>query len=248
MATIYNLAITRNPNFNTVLGLTNTVFDRNNVRSGQMATEDQIQQLWQDIIRLEERIDYCCRDIVFWDIQIRIKDRYGNVITDFLENRTTGIARRGKNFTMRFPLKAVPKYEIDRSIGTQNQYFVDGDPTSCIKNGEAGGNKAFIADFCSLLYRGNSGEYFDMSTRKTTNFLAVGIYGNADNITVQEVGETGNILSPVANAYYNKLFARTNDDNDILIDSYWPIDVASASTKSYGRIIKFTLWDVTLGG
>lgn len=242
----YTLAISQNPEFQTVNSLTNLVFDRNNVRSGQMATEDQIQQLWQDIIRLEERIDYCCRDIVFWDIQVQVRDRYGNVITDFLENRTTGITRRGKNFTMKFPLKAVPKYEANVSWVVNDPYYVNNDRTACIKNGGDGGNYALIADFCSLLYRGNSGQYFDMSTRKTTTGLAVGTMGGSDNILIREIKEDGSEINIASSGYYNKFFAEVNSDNDIIINSYWPIDTVGG-TKTYGRTFKFTLWDVTLG-
>lgn len=242
MTTTYSLSISKNPQFQTVTGLTNQVFDRNNIVSGQMATEAQIQQLWQDIITLEQRIDYCCRDIVYWDIQVRIRDKYGNIITDYLDNRTTGIARRGKNFTMTFPLKAVPKYEQEKSAGIAPEYFVDGDRTACVLNGIY----TLIHNFCSLLYRGNSGQYFEMSNRKTVLGLAVGAYFNY-TIDVKEIMADGTERDPSSGAYVNKLFAEISGQDDITIKSFWPID-SIGTEKTYGRVFRFDFRDVTLGG
>lgn len=259
--TTYNLAINKNPDFNTVNSLTNLVFDRNNVRSGRMATENQIQQLWQDIIRLEERIDYCCRDIVYWDFQVRIRDKYGNIITDYLENRTTGIARRGKNFVMRLPIKAVPKYEANSTVvGTANEAnFVDGNTKSCVKDGL---DLTFANGLCSLLYRGTSGQYYEMSNRKDTAGLAVGIqkiYSQTDlPVQVRMVDVNGNESSyyPVVRSgslQPNWHFATADEQGNIDIQCYFPIPAGESTfgngtyRVAYGRIYRLDLRDVTLG-
>lgn len=243
--TAYNLAINRNPDFQTVNSLTNLVFDRNNVRSGRMATEAQIQQLWQDIIRLEERIDYCCRDIVYWDFRVRIRDKYGNVMSDFLDNRTTGIARRGKNFKMTLPIKAVPKYEVNLSGSTFSSNYIDGDTKKCVKDGS---NLTSVNGLCSLLYRGSSGQYFDMSTRKTDGGLAVG--NDSSSFVARPIDVNGNEISSVnmLNSTYaqNKYFASANSEGDITIDCMNPIG-SIGSTKHYGRVFYLDVRDVTLG-
>lgn len=222
-----------------------------------MATEDQIQQLWQDIIRLEERIDYCCREIVYWDFRIRIRDKFGNIVSDYLENRTTGITRRGKNFTMKLPIKAIPKYEMNiAGINTASAY-IDGNNLNCVQDGTL---NTIANGLCSLLYRGTSGEYFEMSQRKTT--AALGFSRTASGTNAMEsfmVDENGN----VGNANYinstynfrfplNSHFAYVNDENDVLIDVMFPIgdlERFSGNTddrRPYGRIYQFDLRDVTL--
>lgn len=252
MTTTYNLSISKNPQFQTVTGLTNQTFNRNNIVSGQMATEAQIQQLWQDIIRLEERIDYCCRDIVFWDVQVRIRDKFGNIITDFLENRSTGIARRGKNFTMTFPIKAAAKYENHWArVNNSNDYAPD--DTNRVGCYVAGRNSQ-IENMCGLFYRGTSGQYYEMSERKTTGMIAVG----ATNITATGSAPfagvfrvdlaTGNEIN-----YYNALpgnthFAYAAQDGTVTINVLHPITTASGDAKASGRIYRFDWRDVTLGG
>lgn len=266
MATTYNLAITRNPNFNTVLGLTNTVFDRNNVRSGQMATEDQIQQLWQDIIQLEERIDYCCRDIVFWDFRVRVRDKFGNIMSDYLENRRTGIMRRGKNYIMEIPMEPVPKYEVEStgapSIATS--WFVDGNRKKCILNGYSGayGGLTIINDLCSIIYRGADGEYYEMSNRKTTDYLSY--TGNSlvchvvdENGNEGTYNIAGNNSTSNRNAYMgmNTHFAYV-ENGKIYVRVLYPVSnlesfngsSAADSVKPYGRIYYLDVRDVTLGG
>lgn len=239
--TTYNLAINRNPDFQTVNSLTNLVFDRNNVRSGRMATEDQIQQLWQDIIRLEERIDYCCRDIVYWDCQVQIRDKYGNIVSGYLENRTTGITRRGKNFVMTFPLKAVAKYENNFLNNLNANNFIDNNNLLCFKNDVT---DYVIKGICPLLYRGTEGQYFNMSDRKTTAGLAMFYRGNG--LTIENVTENGSI-QPHATSITNMTHFASKDTNDnIFIQVNYPIDTV-ANTKMYGRIYKFDVRDVTIG-
>lgn len=257
--TTYNLAVSQNPSFNTVNSLTNTTFDRNNLRSGRMATEDQIQQLWQDIIRLEERIDYCCRDIVFWDFRVRIRDKYGNIITDYLENRTTGIARRGKNFVMRLPIKAVPKYEAEIQ-GTSGPTYVDNDPKKCLTDGQS---YTFANGLCSLLYRGSSGQYYDMSNRKNGNYLGVGLQKGgiqtSSPVQVVMVDVDGNqgtyypLPDGINDIRPNWHFATADEEGNIDIQCYFPIGfglskfTGGSSRLPYGRIYRIDLRDVTLG-
>lgn len=260
MTSTYNLSISKNPNFQTVNSLTNLVFDRNNVRSGNMATENEIQQLWQDIVRLEERIDYCCRDIVFWDFRVRIRNKYGDIVTDYLENRTTGITRRGKNFTMTLPIKAIPKYEagIAPTSGSATN-FVDGDTKKCILNGVQ--YYGAIDNLCGLIYRGASGEYYEMSVRKDTSFLApmTGWAINALHVDVNGNETTASYFpQSSSNCNQNKFLpsqhaAYTDTDNNILINVFHPIgdsvyvSSCTTQTKPYGRIYYMDLRDVTLG-
>lgn len=248
----YKLAISRNPQFQTVTGLTNQTFNRNNIVSGQMATEAQIQQLWQDIIRLEERIDYCCRDIVYWDIQVRIRDRFGNIISDYLENRTTGIARRGKNFTMTFPLAAAPKYEnySTRAYSSDDYASDDTDHIKCY----VAGRPSMVENMCGLFYRGTSGQYYEMSQRKTTASIAVGtlqsgnIAGSAPYAGVYNVlndGAESNISNNIAASTH---FAYAAQDGTVTINVVLPITQASSTNKYAGRIYRFDWRDVSLGG
>lgn len=272
----YDIAVSANPVFNNVLGLTNKTFDITNVRSGYMATEDQIQQLWQDIIRLEERIDYCCRDIVYWDFRVRILDRNGMLISDFLENRATGIMRRGKNFTMEIPLPPVPKYEIERANGTFTPTnFVDNDVKKCIKNGI---KEAYINDLCSIYYRGSEGQYYNMSARQNTGGLGfvspgagtsgsgsmtcyeVDANGVIGSVNLFRVGSGRNSDNSTAPGYTNSNTIGFNvnthwarvEDGKVLVDVYAPIAEKTTHTevstygKTYGRIYQMTVRDVTL--
>lgn len=243
--TTYNLATNRNPDFQTVNSLTNLVFDRDNIRSGRMATEAQIQQLWQDIIRLEERIDYCCRDIVYWDFRVCIRNKHGNVISDYLDNRTTGITRRGKNFKMTLPIKAVPKYELNQAGNSNASHFIDGNTKKCLVNGT--GSTA-VNGLCALLYRGDSGQYFDMSTRKTTVALALGASSSASFVSYGIDVNGNEITTPnlISSSYsLNKYFATADSQGDITVDVQYPID-AVGNVKHYGRIFYLDVRDVTL--
>lgn len=270
----YDIAVSANPVFNNVLGLTNKTFDITNVRSGYMATEDQIQQLWQDIIRLEERIDYCCRDIVYWDFRVRILDRNGMIVSDFLENRATGIMRRGKNFTMEIPLPPVAKYEMERANGAGTaSNFVDNDPKKCIKNGI---KQAYINDLCSIYYRGSEGQYYDMSARQSTGglgFVSPGAgttgTGSMDCYEVDANGVIGSVNlfrsgsgrnsdDSIAPGYsstngfeVNTHWARV-ENGKVFVDVSVPIAEKTSHTgitsyaKTYGRIYRMTVRDVTL--
>lgn len=238
--TTYNLAINKNPNFDTVNSLTNLTFDRNNVRSGRMATEAQIQQLWQDIILLEQRIDYCCRDIVFWDFRVRIRDKQGNIISEYLDNRTTGISRRGKPYTMTLPIKAVPKYELQSAMPHYDpSFYVDGDITSCYKPDVTA--SSFVAGLCQLLYRGNSGQYYEMSARKSGNFQ-IGRTNSSGTFYIKQVNANGQEMSGSVSILAGSVVARADDNGNIIINSNQSI----SSSSAYGHIWYLDLRDVTL--
>lgn len=101
----FKLSLNDNPSFSSVTGLSNTTYDNSNIRSGQMATEDQIRQLWIDANDLEQRIDYCCRDIVVWKSYVRvIAENTDIVVSDWLDNVAVGTTRRGVPFTVEFAL------------------------------------------------------------------------------------------------------------------------------------------------
>ncbi len=117
----YNIDFSDNPSFNTVLGLSNTTFNPNNIVSGRMVTEQQLQETWQRIYDDEQLIDRCCRDIILWEAHVQVvrlntnslggtaPNNYYNsggvVVSDFDENVTVGIMRRGMKYTVTFPLK-----------------------------------------------------------------------------------------------------------------------------------------------
>ena len=107
-----------NPTFNSIVGLSNTTYDNTNIRSGQMATEDQILQLFNDAADLKSRINYCCRDIVMWKTYIRIvEEKTGIVVSDFFDNMASGMTKRGMPFTVEFArVFDESKFIMDRSV------------------------------------------------------------------------------------------------------------------------------------
>lgn len=105
MKTVYDLSMKQNPSFQTVNSLTNRVFYPNNIVSGRMATEDQVQQLWNDSRTLEERIDFCCRPALLWEFRVQIYNTRYQLVSPYNDNVTSGIARQGKWFTMHLPIK-----------------------------------------------------------------------------------------------------------------------------------------------
>lgn len=135
----YNIDFSDNPSFNTVLGLSNTTFNPNNIVSGRMVTEQQLQDTWQRIYDDEQLIDRCCRDIILWEAHVQVvrlntdiltgtsPNKYyssgGVVVSDFDENVTVGIMRRGMKYTITFPLKwdrntyVTHTAEVDTSTG-----------------------------------------------------------------------------------------------------------------------------------
>lgn len=90
-----------------------------------MATEDQIRQLWIDANDLEQRIDYCCRDIVVWKSYVRvIAEGTSIVMSDWFDNVAVGTTRRGVPFTVEFALPHdSAKFFDNRSNGNDGSYF-----------------------------------------------------------------------------------------------------------------------------
>ena len=120
----FKLSLNDNPSFESITGLSNTTYDNSNIRSGQMATEDQIRQLWIDANDLEQRIDYCCRDIVVWKSYVRVIAEGTNIVmSDWLDNVAVGTTRRGVPFTIEFALPHdSTKFFDNRSGNNQYQY------------------------------------------------------------------------------------------------------------------------------
>lgn len=117
----FKLALSDNPVFETITGLTNTTFDSNNIVGGRMATEAQIKALWEDINVLEQRVDYCCRDIVVWKTYTRIiAEDSGIVISDWLENAVMGTTRRGVPFTVEFS----PTHDSSKYLDNRSSYSI----------------------------------------------------------------------------------------------------------------------------
>ena len=83
-----------------------------------MATEQQISELYQDIVAAEKQRDYCCRDIIVWETHTQIVRMNTNaindygilysggvVVSDFDMNVNIGVMRRGLDYTVTFPIK-----------------------------------------------------------------------------------------------------------------------------------------------
>lgn len=89
-----------------------------------MATEDQIRQLWIDANDLEQRIDYCCRDIVVWKSYVRVIAESTNiVVSDWLDNVAVGTTRRGVPFTIEFALPHDSTKFFDNRSGNNNYVY-----------------------------------------------------------------------------------------------------------------------------
>lgn len=125
-----NLSQSSNPSFNTITGLSNTTFSPINLVENRMATEAQIQELYQDIVAAEQRRDYCCRDIIVWEAHVQVVRMNtlniksptnllqggGAVISDFDENVNIGTMRRGLDYTVTFPLKWNSTLYVARNV------------------------------------------------------------------------------------------------------------------------------------
>ena len=111
-----------------------------------MATEDQIAQLYRDIVRNEKRRDECCRDIFVWEARVqvvrmntfRLNSTFGYlegggvVISSFDDNVNVGIGRRGLPYTVTFPLTWNDGTYVKRnaaSSGTSGCGHADGNGT-----------------------------------------------------------------------------------------------------------------------
>lgn len=142
-----------NPTFNSVVGLSNTTYDNTNIRSGQMATEDQILQLHQREAALQSRINYCCRDIVVWKTYLRIvEEKTGIVVSDFFDNMATGHARRGVPFTVYFSRPFdTSKFIMDRSASDRINYHYNFKITTTGTSSTTGNTKGYEDGMTQML-------------------------------------------------------------------------------------------------
>ena len=105
----YEIDFSNDPVFETVTGLTNTTFNINNIVENRMATEGQLLTIANRINDLENRINYCCNDIVIWKTYVRIiTEGTSVIISDWNENVVVGTTRKNNPFTVYFgvPLDA----------------------------------------------------------------------------------------------------------------------------------------------
>lgn len=101
----YEIDFSDDPVFETVTGLTNTTFNINNITENRMATEGQLLDIANRINDLQNRINYCCNDIVTWKTYVRvIIERTSTVIRDWDENVVVGTTRKNNPFTVYFGL------------------------------------------------------------------------------------------------------------------------------------------------
>lgn len=113
----YEIDFSDDPVFNTVNGLSNTTFDPSNVRSGYMATEDQILNLYNQVLSNDERLRRCCSKLVIWEAHVQVVRMNTNTIDDtgrltsggvvvspFEDNVRVGFARQGFDYVVTFPL------------------------------------------------------------------------------------------------------------------------------------------------
>ena len=101
----YEIDFSDDPVFETVTGLTNTTFNINNVVENRMATEGQLLDIANRINDLQNRINYCCNDIVTWKTYVRvIAENSNTVMSDWDENVVVGTTRKNNPFTVYFGL------------------------------------------------------------------------------------------------------------------------------------------------
>lgn len=101
----YEIDFSDDPVFETVTGLTNTTFNINNITENRMATEGQLLDIANRINDLQNRINYCCNDIVTWKTYVRvIAEGTSTVISDWDQNVVVGTTRKNNPFTVEFGL------------------------------------------------------------------------------------------------------------------------------------------------
>lgn len=198
----YNIDFGDNPSFNTVLGLSNTTFNPNDIVSGRMVTEQQLQDTWQRIYDDEQLIDRCCRDIILWEAHVQLVRLNSNTITTksgwpvttaggivvstFDENVSVGVARRGLSYTVTFPLKwdnnlYVPRHSsASRVIGTFETGRLSCDPASV-------GNDAYYNEnYVNYFYSEDTSlltPTCDVTTNNRSNFLSTGWYDQINTVS-----------------------------------------------------------------
>lgn len=119
----YEIDFSDDPVFETVTGLTNTTFNINNITENRMATEGQLLDIANRINELQNRINYCCNDIVTWKTYVRvITEGTHIVVKDWDQNVVVGTTRKNNPFTVYFGLpfdtsKFYPNASIWKSGG-----------------------------------------------------------------------------------------------------------------------------------
>lgn len=116
----YEIDFIPNPTFDTVNGLSNITFDPSDIRSGYMATEDQIFDLYNRTIVAGQTLSKCCKKMLVWETYVQIVRLHSNtlqirngttlpnftaggvVVSHFDENRRSGFMRRGEPYTVTF--------------------------------------------------------------------------------------------------------------------------------------------------
>lgn len=141
----YEIDFSNDPIFNTVTGLTNITFDHSNVRSGYMATEDQILNLYNQVLDNEEKLRRCCSKLHIWEARVQIVRMNTNtidtnnrltsggiVVSSFDDNVKVGFLREGFDYTVTFPLKWDNTIYVPRNVSASGSncmsaYAPDGD-------------------------------------------------------------------------------------------------------------------------
>ncbi len=125
----YEIDFSDDPVFKTVTGLTNTTFNINNVVENRMATEGQLLNVANRITDLQNRINYCCNDIVVWKTYVRvIAENTHTVISDWDENVVVGTTRKNNPFTVEFGLpldagKFYPNASMFNKISNERSFM-----------------------------------------------------------------------------------------------------------------------------
>lgn len=105
----YEIDFSDDPVFKTVTGLTNTTFNINNVVENRMATEGQLLNIAERINDLQNRINYCCNDIVTWKTYVRIiAEGTNTVVRDWDRYVVVGTTRKNNPFTVYFGVPLNP--------------------------------------------------------------------------------------------------------------------------------------------
>lgn len=120
----YEIDFSDDPVFETITGLTNTTFNINNITENRMATEGQLLDIAERINDLQNRINYCCNDIVTWKTYVRIiAEGTHTVVSDWDQNVVVGTTRKNNPFTVYFGVpfnttKFYPNASIYKENGT----------------------------------------------------------------------------------------------------------------------------------
>lgn len=123
----YEIDFSDDPVFETVTGLTNTTFNINNVTENRMATEGQLLDIANRINDLQNRINYCCNDIVTWKTYVRvIAENTHVVVRDWDRYTVVGTTRKNNPFTVYFglPLDTEKFYPNASMWGTHPVYRI----------------------------------------------------------------------------------------------------------------------------